>query len=78
MNDDKGFPLVALLIPIGLFYLVYAVKGIAKGEIKPYQHGVEKKWQQKEKPILFWICAIGSLLMGILLIAYAIFSLLAR
>ena len=75
MNGDKGFPFVVLLVT-GLYFLIYAVKGISKGEIKPYQHGVEKKWRRKEKPILFWICAIGGLLMALLLIVYAALYLL--
>lgn len=78
MNNNTSL-LFVLVIPAGIFFVIYAISGIVKGEIGP-QLGVEKRWwyRRKEKPVLFWISAAGVLLMGLLLIMYAIFSLLAR
>jgi hypothetical protein len=80
MKNDISLTYVALLIPLGLICIIYVICKIVKGEINPYQLGVEKRWwcRRRENPVLFWIYVAGGLLMGLLLIMYAIFSLLAR
>ena len=77
MNDDISLPFIALLISFGLILLIHVIYGIVKGELNPYRFGFPK-CRRKEKPVFFWICATGGLLMGLLIVLFAVFSLLIR
>jgi len=78
MNNDVLFPFILLLIPLGLVYIIYVIRGIIKGAINPYSFGVEKVCKRSETPVMFWINAISGLLIGVLLIIYAILCILTR
>lgn len=78
MNDDISFPLVVLLIPIGLLLIIYEVKEIMKGRASPLAWCNGRTYRRVENPFMFWTYVAGGLLFGLLLIIYAIFSLLTR
>jgi hypothetical protein len=77
MNDDISLPFVALLIPVGFFLVIFMIKGIIKGSIGRYPYP-GRPYNRRENPLMFWTYVAGNLLIGLLLIIYAVFSLLAR
>jgi hypothetical protein len=78
MNDDISLPFVALLIPVGFFLVIYMIKGVVKGSINPWYSYQGRPCNRRENSFMFWTYVAGGLLMGLLLIIYAVFSLLAR
>jgi cell division protein FtsX len=76
-KDDISLPFVALLIPVGFFLIIYMIRGAIKGSINRSSISQEP-CNRNEEPFLFWAYVIGGLLMGLLLIIYAVFSLLER
>ena len=69
MSEASSIKVALWFIIIGLLPLSTAVYGIVKGEVNPYQLGVPRqRWcSRKERPVFFWICIIGGLLIGFFL-----------
>lgn len=70
--------MVVLLTPVGCFFVIYMIKGMIKGSINPWYSYQGKPCKRRENPFMFWTYIAGGLLMGLLLIIYSVFSLLAR
>jgi hypothetical protein len=78
MNDDISLPFVALLIPLGLFCIIYTIRGVIKGVINPEYSRGGKPINRREKPFMFWTYITGIFLMGLFLIIYAVFFILEK
>ncbi len=76
MDDDISLSFVVLLIPVGLLLVIYEVKQIMKGKTNPLAWPGDRIYRRLENPFMFWTYVAGGLLVGLLLIMYAVFSLL--
>jgi hypothetical protein len=78
MNDDISLSFVVLLIPVGLLLVIYEIKQIMKGKTSPLAWPEDKIYHRLGNSFMFWVYIAGGLLVGLLLIVYAAFSLLTR
>jgi hypothetical protein len=78
--EGKTIIVVIVLILFSVLNMVYAIKGIVNDSIVPlyryYQSNAEPCFRAKS-PIMFWMYALGTLLVGFLLTTIAV-SLLLR